>query len=90
MATSKWKLEGRIAVVTGATRGIGAAIVEEFLSLGARVLFAARGRDELEARETEWRNRGLDARGIAADLASTEGRAEFIECGFGHLGKRGR
>lgn len=79
MATSKWSLEGRIAVVTGATRGIGAAIVEEFLSLGARVLFAARGRNDLQARESEWRNRGLDVRGIVADLASADGRAQLIE-----------
>jgi Tropinone reductase 1 len=43
-----WSLEGSRAVVTGASRGIGAAIVAELLALGAAVLGVARSREDLE------------------------------------------
>jgi NAD(P)-dependent dehydrogenase (short-subunit alcohol dehydrogenase family) len=33
-----WTMDGRLAVVTGGSRGIGAAIVGELLALGARVM----------------------------------------------------
>jgi len=40
--TSRWSLEGKKAVVTGGTKGIGLAITQEFLDLGAEVLVVAR------------------------------------------------
>ena len=42
-----WSLEATRAVVTGASRGIGAAIVSEMLSLGASVLGVSRSREDL-------------------------------------------
>jgi 3-oxoacyl-[acyl-carrier protein] reductase len=45
----KLELEGRIALVAGASRGIGFAIARTLASEGANVALAARGRDSLEA-----------------------------------------
>jgi NAD(P)-dependent dehydrogenase (short-subunit alcohol dehydrogenase family) len=59
-------LEGRTAVVTGASRGIGAAIARALDGAGARVALVARGRDELEAVARELGNRPVV---LPADLA---------------------
>lgn len=40
--STKWSLEGRKALITGGSKGIGKACVEEFLNLGAEVFFVAR------------------------------------------------
>lgn len=40
--TGKWTLKGRKALITGGSRGIGRACVEEFLGLGAEVFYVAR------------------------------------------------
>ena len=45
---SRWSLEGKKAVVTGGTKGIGLAIAQEFLDLGAEVLVVARSTKAIE------------------------------------------
>jgi Tropinone reductase 1 len=66
----RWHLQGRRALVTGATKGIGRAIAEELLSLGAEVIIVARHGDDVARQVDAWRDRGLPAEGIAADLAA--------------------
>jgi Tropinone reductase 1 len=74
---AQWRLDNKTALVTGGTKGIGHAVVEQLAILGARVTFASR--NEARVRECEMRLRedGLDVCGVAADLSDRPGR-EFL------------
>lgn len=74
----RWTLRGKKAIVTGATKGIGAAIAEEFLKLGAEVFIVARDERAVKMKVDEWNARGFKAHGLAADLSRREGRVRVI------------
>ncbi|HET7434191.1 MAG TPA: SDR family oxidoreductase [Thermoanaerobaculia bacterium] len=73
--TDRWHLRGRIALVTGATAGIGLAITEELLRFGAVVIGVARDRTRLE----EWQAAHPGVQGIAADVANPDDRARLFD-----------
>ena len=77
-AAGRWGLEGRVALVTGASSGIGLAVAEEFLRLGATVLLVARDAARLGAQVERLREGGGRARGGAADLSTAEVRARVL------------
>jgi NAD(P)-dependent dehydrogenase (short-subunit alcohol dehydrogenase family) len=62
------KLDGKIALVTGAGRGIGKAVALLLAREGARVAIAARTRSEIEAVADEIREQGGDALPVAGDV----------------------
>lgn len=74
-----WNLKGKRALVTGGSKGIGKAIVHEFLTLGAEVLFTARRAPDVAAVEKEFRQMGHSIHGIAADAALDRDRASLLE-----------
>jgi 3-oxoacyl-[acyl-carrier protein] reductase len=68
-------LEGKLALVTGASRGIGRAIAQELAAAGADVVVGYRtGRDEAEALAQE-----LGCRAIQADVSSAEDAKRLVE-----------
>lgn len=78
---SPWRLDGRRALITGGSSGIGLAAARELASLGAGLVLVARNRDRLEkAREsvlTEFP--GCDVGIVAADLSTREGRNDIFQ-----------
>lgn len=67
-------LEGKIALVTGATRGIGKAIAEEFAAQGAAVAFTYRSSvEKAKALEEELKAKGVEAAGYQTDAGDFEG-----------------
>jgi len=63
------QLEGKIAIVTGAAQGIGAAIARAFVREGARVSVVDLAQDRVEAVAADLRAKGGDAIGLACDVA---------------------
>jgi NAD(P)-dependent dehydrogenase (short-subunit alcohol dehydrogenase family) len=68
-------LTGKVAVVTGASRGIGAALAEGFAAAGARVVLASRKMEDLEAAAAGIREAGGEALAVACHT----GRASDVE-----------
>ena len=75
----RWQLTGKLAVVTGATKGIGLAIANELLALGAEVLIVARHEEAVKQRITEWRKQGHLAIGLTGDISKEGDRTRIIQ-----------
>src|SRR6185295_4006517 len=67
------RLQGKIAIVTGAGRGIGRAIAERYAQEGAKVTVADIDRATAEAVASVICAAGGDALGVAADVSHVEG-----------------
>ena len=64
-----FNLEGRIALVTGGSRGLGLQMAEALGEAGAKVMLSSRKAAELEQAVAHLSERGIDARWIAADAS---------------------
>lgn len=64
----RFDLDGRVAVVTGASKGIGESIARAFAEFGARVVVSSRKQDAVDAVADSIRENGGDAVGIAANV----------------------
>ena len=69
LRTMEPTLEGRIALITGSSRGIGFEIARRFGLSGARVAICARNRGELQLARNRLRKMGIDCVAVVADLA---------------------
>jgi Tropinone reductase 1 len=82
----RWRLDGKRALVTGGTRGIGRAIAEELLGLGATVTVVARHREEVADTLCYWTGKGLSVRGLAADIAAPNVAAPLVAAAVTQMG----
>lgn len=77
---SEKQFEGRSAIVTGGTRGIGKAIVLELARRGANVAFNySKSADEAEKLKADVESLGVKAYAAQCNVASTEAAAEFVK-----------
>lgn len=79
-----YDFRGKVAIVTGAARGVGRAIVNEFVKAGARVLGA--DRDEAGVRET-CQPHGDSARALVADVSTADGANAIAKAAETHFGR---
>jgi NAD(P)-dependent dehydrogenase (short-subunit alcohol dehydrogenase family) len=77
---------GRVIIVTGATRGLGAAMAEGLAACGARVVVVGRSRADAESVVARIAARGDTAIPCSADVATEEGPALIVEAAVSAFG----
>jgi NADP-dependent 3-hydroxy acid dehydrogenase YdfG len=85
--TSNPELKGTVALVTGASSGIGEATALTLARAGADVAIVARRRDRLDALAGRLRDEGASALAIAADITSQEQAQAAVERTVSELGR---
>jgi Tropinone reductase 1 len=75
----KWTLEGKKALITGGTKGIGKGIVDEFLGLGAEVCVVARNQADVDRLAKDYLQKGISVQAITADVSEPAGRTSIIQ-----------
>lgn len=80
-------LAGRVAIVTGATKGIGRQIAFDLAAEGCRVVLTARSAADLEAAAAELERRGAEALVVPGDLAEPPTAARVVEAARGRFGQ---
>jgi 7-alpha-hydroxysteroid dehydrogenase len=86
MLVERMRLDGRVAVVTGASAGIGAAAGRALAELGAGVLLVARRADALETVAASIRESGARAETLVADLDEAVAAGTIVAAAVERLG----
>ena len=85
-APDPFRLDGRRALITGASRGIGRAIAEAYAQAGARLALAARTAGNLEPLAALLREHGGEAHTFGADMADPTAPTRLVEQAAAALG----
>lgn len=79
LGLTRWSLKGKNIVVTGGSKGIGRACVDELCSLGANVITCARNATELDTCHDDWDKKEFDVYSMVSDVSTDEGRQRLID-----------
>lgn len=86
MTISRGVLDGKVAIVTGASAGIGRAIALLFAAEGAKLVITARGREKLDAVAREIEMAGGTAVAVPGDVAEEQHARALVEETTGRFG----
>jgi short-subunit dehydrogenase len=82
----RYAFSGKVAVITGASRGLGLVLARELARRGARLAICARDASELERARAELAGRGADVLAVCCDVSDPAQAAELIAQALGRFG----
>ncbi|MCI1735193.1 MAG: gluconate 5-dehydrogenase [Bacilli bacterium] len=88
MTINDFRLDGKVALVTGASYGIGFAIATAYAAVGAQIVFNDRSQDKVESGEKAYADAGIKAKGYICDVTKEDQVKAMVESiikEFGHL-----
>ena len=74
-----FQLDNKVAIVTGASKGIGEAMARGLAEFGAKVVISSRKRESVDAVAESFQNDGLEAIAIAANMGNVEEAQNLID-----------
>lgn len=77
--SERWSLQGKRAIITGATKGIGLATAFELATFGAEVCIVARNQHDVEQIVSDFHTNNLKAIGIPCDVSNASNRANLFK-----------
>lgn len=83
----KFRLDGRVAIVTGASSGLGVAFAKALAEAGADLVLAARRTDKLEDTAKEIESRGRKSLCVATDVADPAQCQSLVDAAMAHFGQ---
>lgn len=76
---TSWSLQKKKALITGGTKGIGLAMVEEFVHLGAEVMLVARNAKSVSDTVQLLTQRGFNISGVEGDVSDGAFRKRLVK-----------
>ena len=84
---NRFRLDGKVAIVTGASSGLGAALAADFAAAGAHVALGARRADRLQAVTEQVEANGGGALAVPTDVADPDACSRLVARAHEHFGR---